>query len=424
MRNTWLIMRREYLERVRSKAFLIFSVMTPLFVFAVTVLPAKMMSMKAAGTRQVVVLSSDQQLAEAVRQQIVSTGTSSSSESGEMSPSYRVVVSTSDDQKTRSELNAQIGERKLDGYVWLTSETPTKHRFTYVTRNASDFVETETMRSAVRAALMKTQLAAAGLTGEAAAELTKPVSVELLRSENGKTSKTNGLQAIMLPMLLMMMIYLTTLIYGIAVMRSVLQEKGSRVMEVLLSSVTAKELMAGKIIGVGAVGLTQMLLWAVLGFVAGTPAFMAARPYLKDLNVPLTTIAFFPVFFLVGYLLYSALYAAVGAIVNTEEEAQQVQWPVMLPLIACAVLGPAIIRQPSSQMAFWLSMFPLTSPIVMFVRIAVAMPPVWQIVLSLAILLVTIYAVVALCSRIYRVGILMYGKRPTLPEIVKWIKYA
>jgi ABC-2 type transport system permease protein len=118
------------------------------------------------------------------------------------------------------------------------------------------------------------------------------------------------------------------------------------------------------------------------------------------------------------------MYAAVGAMVNSEEEAQQLQWPVMLPLILCTVFASAVIRDPNSPLAFWTSIFPYTAPIIMFVRVAVQMPPLWQILLSVVLQLVAIWIMIWICARIYRIGILMYGKRPTLPEIVKWIKYA
>lgn len=227
-----------------------------------------------------------------------------------------------------------------------------------------------------------------------------------------------------LPLTLMMMIYMTVIIYGVAVMRSVIEEKTSRVVEVLLSSVSSMELMAGKILGVGAVGLTQVLIWASFGAVIGSPMIMAAKSMMKDVHLPVAVIIAFPVFFVLGYLLYSTMYAAVGAMVNSDEEAQQMQWPVLAPLVSCAVFASMVIRTPNSPFAQALSIFPLTSPIIMFVRITVATPPTWQIALSVGLLIATIYGMVALCSRIYRVGILMYGKRPTLPEILKWIKYA
>jgi ABC-2 type transport system permease protein len=144
---------------------------------------------------------------------------------------------------------------------------------------------------------------------------------------------------------------------------------------------------------------------------------------MKDAHLEPAVKFLFPVYFLLGYLTYACLYAAIGAIVNSDEEAQQLQFPVTIPLIACMVVATSVIRDPNTQMAFWFSMFPLTSPIIMFVRATVSMPPMWQIVVSITLSLVTLYGLVWLTSRIYRVGILMYGKRPTLPEILKWIRY-
>jgi ABC-2 type transport system permease protein len=132
----------------------------------------------------------------------------------------------------------------------------------------------------------------------------------------------------------------------------------------------------------------------------------------------------FAIFFLLGYLLYSSMYAAIGAMVNTDHEAQQMQWPAMVPLVLGVVLMNFVIQHPNSPLAFWLSIFPFFAPILMLVRILVAQPPLWQIALCIAIMVATVYGLLALASRIYRIGILMYGKRPTLPELRRWLRYA
>ena len=145
---------------------------------------------------------------------------------------------------------------------------------------------------------------------------------------------------------------------------------------------------------------------------------------LGGLQLPTAAIVWFAVFYFLGFVLYSTMYAALGAMVNSDQEAQQWQTFIMLPLIVSIMVMMFILRQPNSPLAVWGSMVPFVAPILMYARIAVQTPPLWQIALSIAILLATIYGMVVLCGRIYRVGILMYGKRPTLPEIVKWIKYA
>jgi ABC-2 type transport system permease protein len=193
---------------------------------------------------------------------------------------------------------------------------------------------------------------------------------------------------------------------------------------VLLSSVTAKQLLAGKIVGVGAVGLTQTIIWLLLALAFSLPGVAGSRSVMTNFKIPLPGVAAFGVFFILGYFLYSTMYAALGSMVNSDQEAQQVQWPAMLPIIFAIVLSTPVLQHPNSQLAFWTSMVPFFAPILMFVRIMAETPPLWQIVLSMAIMLLTTWGLLGLSSRIYRVGILMYGKRPTLPELRKWLRYA
>jgi ABC-2 type transport system permease protein len=222
---------------------------------------------------------------------------------------------------------------------------------------------------------------------------------------------------------MVMLLYAAFLFYGISVMRSILEEKNTRILEVLLSSATSTELMTGKLLGVGAVGLTQMIIWMVMAGTLALPS-LAMYPSLSGIHVSPFALAAFVTFFLLGYLLYSAIYAGIGAIVTTEQEGQQLQIVVVLPLIiAVFIMGP-ILHAPDSPIALWTSMIPFLSPLLMFARIAVQPPPAWQIGLSLVLLIATIAGILVLSARVYRVGVLMYGKRPTLPEIVKWLKYA
>lgn len=424
MHNTWLIIKREYLERVRSRAFIAFTLLMPLFVAGIVVLPAKLGSMRSASAHHIVIVASDAALGEELKQQIAVSGRDLAGDSDPTgAPSFSVDINLAPSAELRRQLEAQVNEEKLEGFLWVTDETIATRKFTYTTRS-SDFMEAVTLRTALRTALSRQTLTTHGLTDAEMNEVLKPIDIETVRIEKGKQTKSSGFAALLLPFLLMMMIYMTLIIYGVSVMRSVLEEKSSRVIEVLLSSITTRQLMAGKILGIGAVGFTQVLIWAGVTGLVGAPTMVAARPYLADVQIPIIVLACFPLFFLLGYLLYSTMYAAIGAMVNSDEEAQQMQWPVLLPLILCTVFALNVMRQPNSPMAFWASMFPLTSPIVMFMRIVVQQPPAWQIALSILILLVTIYGLLSICSRIYRVGILMYGKRPTLPELMKWIKYA
>jgi len=226
---------------------------------------------------------------------------------------------------------------------------------------------------------------------------------------------------------MVMVLYMTVLLYGINVMRSILEEKTSRIMEVMLSTASAKQMMAGKILGVGAVGLTQVAIWVGTALVFSGGALVANAAQIKGV-LSLKLLVFFAVYFLLGYILYSTLCAAVGSMVNSEQEAQQLQFLVMMPMILSVIMIMQIFQHPNSQMALWGSLFPFTAPLVMFTRIAMQTGSLWdigwQIALSIGLMVATIYGMIWLCGRIYRVGILMYGKKPNLPEIMKWIKYA
>jgi len=192
----------------------------------------------------------------------------------------------------------------------------------------------------------------------------------------------------------------------------------------LLSSVTAKQLLAGKIIGVGAVGLTQVAIWLAIAGAFSLIGLSSTGSVLANVHIPVIGVVAFGVYFVLGYFLYSTMYAALGSMVNSDQEAQQVQWPAMLPIIFAIVMATPVLQHPNSQLAFWASLFPLFTPILMFVRIMAETPPIWQILLSIVLMLLTTWGLLGLSSRIYRVGILMYGKRPTLPELRKWLRYA
>ncbi len=424
-RNVWLIIKREYLERIRSKAFVLLTVLAPALVFGIVVLPAKLMSSKPSSARKVAIVSSNRELANAVADQLhtLKSNVSLTGREDEPAPSYSIAIYDDNDENQEA-VGQKVNKGELDSYLWLQPDTIQNRHFTYITRNAGDFVDVETVRNAVKMAIADLTLRAAGVSPQVSETLMKPVKIETLRIDKGRVSKATGMTAFLFPLLLMMMIYMSVIFYGVAVMRSVIEEKTSRVIEVLLSSATSRELMSGKLLGVGAVGLTQLVIWSGFGLLVSSPQILALRDYVKDIEISGPVLIGFPLFFLLAYMLYSAMYAAVGAIVNSEEEAQQMQWPVLAPLILCSVLASSVIRQPNSPMAFWLSVFPFTSPIIMFVRMVVQTPPVWQVILSVVILVLTIRGMVELCARIYRTGSLMYGKRATLPEIIKWVRYA
>ena len=223
-------------------------------------------------------------------------------------------------------------------------------------------------------------------------------------------------------LVLLMILYMSILIWGQAVMTSVIEEKTSRVVEVMASGVSSTTLLLGKLLGVGGAGLTQFLVWALSLFAVSLASAGAIGVVTLPEITPLM-LASFVVFYLLGYFFYASLYAAIGASVNTVQEAQGLVFPVLVPIILAMVMWPAVLQAPDGTLAVTVSMIPGMSPLIMFLRIVVLTPPMWQILLSIALLVLGILGVVWVASRVYRVGILMYGKKPTFPEIVRWVRH-
>jgi ABC-2 type transport system permease protein len=432
MHNIFIIAKREYLERVRSRAFVIMTFFIPLLMFGVTVLPSMLMLRGSSETKRMVVVAADRETAEMIRSRIEqqqekdkgadNTDNAPVRKRGLPPSRFTVEVSTDASDAQRAALTKKVNNKELDGFLWATPAAIAAHKLSFVTRDTSSFIENGILGQTVSDALRRHALKSKGLKEDDIEAALKPVEVET-ESPIGKDAPNPQVMMIA-TMVMVMIMYMTVLLYGVGVMRSILEEKTSRIMEVMLSTATSKEMMAGKILGVGGVGLTQVGIWAGTTIVFSASSLVAIRGLLKNVISP-SLLIYFGVFFLLGYILYSTLCAAVGSMVNSEQEAQQMQFLVMMPMILAVVFIFNIFQHPNSGIAVFGSLFPFTSPLVMFGRVAMQPDvPWWHIALSITLLVGTIYAMVLLCGRIYRVGILMYGKKPNLPEILKWIKYA
>jgi ABC-2 type transport system permease protein len=427
MHKVWLIVHREYLERIRSKTFLLFTLLIPAFMAGGILVPAKLAEIKSGTARHIVVVAANADLAAAVKQELLAPPSAGSPtgppEGAAPRDTFVVQVSTTPTARLHDFLYQQVSAGTIDGFLWLNEDDLANHEATYSARDVADFQTNAAVRLALRTALVKQYLAQKGMTGPQVDTLLTPVALRTVHITKGHEG-ASGMTVFVTGFIMVMLLYVNVLVYGMSVMRSIIEEKNSRILEVLLSSVTAKELLAGKILGVGAVGLTQILIWLVIGALFSAPGMVAAKAYLSNVHIPVSAIAWFGVFFLLGYFLYSTVYAALGAMVNSDQEAQQMQWLVLLPVVVSVFLANPVMQHPDSPMAVWLSMVPFFAPILMFIRVVGEQPPVWQVAFCLMLMLATTYGLLALSSRIYRVGILMYGKRPTLPELRRWLKYA
>lgn len=434
LNNIWLITKREYLQSVRTKAFAIMTILTPAIMAAWVFVPSLLMTSGTGGARRLVIVTSKQAFGDAIKDrlvqpekpaEVVPKGELKNDRKASFTSdfTYDVQVSTDVSDANRNALRHEIDSGAIDGFLWVDDKALADHSMVYTAQKTNNFVEMGKLRSAVRDALMKQELRSYGIKDTDLEHALKTFEVETVEWKNGKERQSNeGVQFFSVFFLAMTM-YMTVMLYGIGVMRAVLQEKTNRVMEVLMSTCTATELMAGKIVGVAAVGVTQILVWISMALIAGTASGGFAG-VIKQANYSLATAVYFAIFFLLGYLLYSAMSAALGAMVTTEQEAQQLQMFIMLPLIFSLMIIFRGMQTPNDPFIVAASMIPFCAPLVMYTRIVVQTPPFSQIMLSIALLIAGIAAMLWVCSRIYRIGVLMYGKKPTLPEIIKWIKYA
>jgi len=295
----------------------------------------------------------------------------------------------------------------------------------YVTGETRNFNIFERITDVVSDAVVARRLAAEGFDFTRVKALTEPVKMEMSRvSATGEVEEKNFLAEYGLVFVFVMILYMATLSWGITISRSIIEEKSSRVIEVVLSSVTPRDLMMGKLVGVGLAGMTQLAIWAVVGLAMSGYAATSSIAMLASFEIPPAVFAYLMVYFLLGFALYSALFMTVGAACSTEQDAQQFQGLITLPMIVPLMTLILLIQNPGSGLAVTLSMIPLFAPMMMLARIILLEPPMWQIALSMALLLVAIYLAIVFAARVFRVGILIYGKRPNLRELIHWYKLA
>jgi len=422
MRKVWAVIRREFIERVRSKWFLISTVLGPLFMIGVTVLPSVLMSRSGRVNHIALVDEGVGDFARRLKTQL------------EGSTRYTVDLiqgTSAGHEGLRDSLTNEIRSEALDGLLTITPATVDSGTAEYRGRNVSSLKDMAIMEGLLRQSVVTERLTRQGVDAAAVQAAQRGIDLRTLRvTKNGATGES-GMVTFFLGYAVGIVLYMIILIYGINVMRSVLEEKQTRIIEVLVSSLRPFQLMLGKVIGVGGVGLFQFGIWGLTGYLVVhfraqiLGAFHVSADQLNAFPMPAiggTLLAVIAVYFVLGFLLYSALFAVVGATVTADSEAQQAQQPVMMLLVFSLIVSFAALNDPGGQMAIATSMIPFSSPIIMPVRVATSDVPTAQLVLSLAISVASSVLVVWLSARVYRIGILMYGKRPNLKELWRWAR--
>ena len=449
MSKAWAVFKREYLEVVRKKSFIIMTLIFPFLMGGMMFVPA-LLAVRGIEGKRVVVVDGTGRLGEAFAEtegappaegsslpdlaEGKTKGKSPSQVARTLELKTEYVAASGNPRATaqpyldRLKTARGSGERRLDGVLVVPPDAfaNSDAKMTYYSRAASDFITQERLGGMVNHAISRGRLAARGIEPAEADRLLKRVQLEGVRVSKSGEEKKGGELSFLIGFLFVALLIFPNLIYGQEVMRGIVQEKSERIVEILISSMPSLQLLGGKVLGLAAVGLTQVAVWMVMGGLmaayTGGAAMMAGMNVFQYFN--LGVIPWFFVFFVLAYLTNVCIYAVAGSVSNSEKEAQQFMGPIMMIVFIPWILAFPILQNPESSLATVLSLIPVFTPVTMFMRVLVAEPPFWQLSLSIALSVATIYVFSWITAKIFRVGILSYGKRPSAAELWRWLKVA
>lgn len=418
MSKTLSLIKREFKTRVLTKGFWISTILMPVILIGIIFMPALF------------------QLYSEDKPTVVQVIDRSGDLSGEISGIFNDTLSNGQPRYLVTPLNSEIYEADkeifhraieegaTDALLIIPEDILEQGEIIAITASLGqgDFLRLAQQR--ISAAANKIRLQRAGLDPGEIENLTRRIGLKTVQISGGKESEKGFDEVWTVTFTFLMILYTTIIVYGAAVMRGVLEEKTSRILEVLLSSGNSFQLMMGKLFGVGSVGLAQYLVWGVLGLLVFGYAAVSAPHLLNYVAISPLTFVYFILFFLIGYFQFSVLYAAVGAMCSSQEDAQAVSVPVTLLVVIPFVISISLgLSDASSTLTRVLSLLPFFAPMLMFLRIQLSNPALWEIGAAVLLNVLAIFALTWLAAKIYRVGVLSYGKRPTLPEILRWLRY-
>jgi len=413
MHKLFLVAHWEYMTRIRSKWFIISTLIIPLILVAFMFLPALVMQDTGTNTKILALIDA----------------------SGKMSGEFEVVISQRYHLKNGQEkyqvimLENQpveeamaVGQELLDSmvidaYLYLPFDIMENNSAEYYARFIGNYREQEEVRAVISTVLLNRRAKNAGLNPEMVRQLTRRVNLELIEVDrDGEKQQSSEILAYILPIIFVMMLYFAIVMSSQVLLRSVLEERSNRLVEILLSSVNATQLMSGKILGLGLLGLTQLSFYIVCG--------LAVSQYRGIEIISSVQILYFLLYFILGYMFFSSVYAAIGAVFSSEQDAQQAVSIISIISVFPLLMSSYVIANPDSLPTLILSHIPFVSPFFMILIIGIGIPPFWHIVSTSIVLIIFVIMAMFIAGKIFRTAILMTGKRPTLPEIMQWLKSA
>lgn len=448
MRKFLAVVKHEYKKIVLKWSFLIGTLLFPIFAAGFAVVPAIIFSIKGEPLRIAVIdqsgkiaprlkenLSAEkmrERASQAMKDSITNIAPNQEEkfkrDMAQFQDSFKFVeidFTGKNTEQIRAELVENIQENKLDAYLVIPANyADNTAKYEFYSRKSGDFIINEALREALDNSVRSQRLADANISEDQLKNLSRKVNLEIKKIDEKGTEKedSGGFWA---GFIIAFMIYLNLAIYGQVIMSAVVEEKETRIAEILFSSAKPFELLMGKLVGVALGGLTQFAIWVISA--AAVIALIVPMILASGLDVPIPaisplTIVYFMIYFLLGFFLYASIFALIGAMItNVQEGGQFAFFPIML-MLSGFYFSFAAVRDPNSMLSFWASIMPFVAPMTMPVRIITEMPPFWQILLSILLNGLTIAGLIWLASRVYRIGMLMYGKRATIPEVWKWIR--
>ena len=448
LRKVITVIKREYITRVKTKGFIASILLMPLMMSIVMVLPSLMMTLqhKSDEIKTFVVFDETGEIFSKLQEALDENPFFQ--HKGKRV--YRLIEEPSDlngNIQAKEKLNQQLEAKEIHGYIEIPQDVFERLEVNYYAKNITNFEVQRALSGMISRIVTNKRLEDKGYAAHEVRDLMRrirfteyAVTAKTEQTEGEETSKVESQETTMVKLgltyVLTFSLYLFTLIYGASVMRSVLEEKTTRIVEVIISSIKPHQLLLGKIVGVCLVCITMFLIWAgcgvlllininpvlgLLGMHELPPALIGITDIIKSTGA--SAFLYFLIYFVSGFFLFSTLYAIAGAVCNSEEEAQQIATPIVMTLVIPFMLMFGLFRAPESPLTIALSHIPLFSPLIMFMRISVLTPPLWEILLNLTVMIGTILGAVLVMGKIYRTGILMYGKRPSIGELWKWLHY-
>lgn len=404
------IIRMEFRLTVANRVFIVLTILGPFLIAAVTILPS-LLSTSVAGmgarATKIALLGADPRFVQ------------------EISPIFKQSrIEVSAVQGSAESLDSQVRAGTYDGYLVMPADLSEVTRLEYVTTSSSDFRVMGVLQGVIGKALVAQRLVKAGIAASQVASLTQVPGFELRQLTKGGEKKENPdfITILVTGLTLAMLLYMTVVLYGQVIGRSVLTEKTNKTVEIMLSSVRPMDLLFGKILGKALASLLQYGIWVTIS--AAVLKLIGPRLGISiGAGLSMGTLAYLVLFFILAFFLYCSLYAALGAASEDEQHLGQLAWPVIIFLVIPVVMISSIITMPRAPVIVGLSLFPLTAPIVMFLRILVGAAEPWEILVSIGLILATTIAVIWLSAQIFRVGILMTGKRFSFLEVLRLVRY-